>query len=134
MFLFSSSVGFGLSRFIEARGCPTTTGREILFKSTTICSAHALHSSSCDPEVVLAQRHVRPVVPRLSAEMQVPLKVTGPARSVPSVQQNRAFLDLFWDLSKPDQEVRLKAVENLVSYLKTDTKVRPVHGFMLVQE
>uniref|UniRef100_A0A3Q4GSP4 MYB binding protein (P160) 1a n=1 Tax=Neolamprologus brichardi TaxID=32507 RepID=A0A3Q4GSP4_NEOBR len=38
-------------------------------------------------------------------------------------QQNRVFLDFFWDLAKPDQEVRLKAVENLIQYLKTNNKV-----------
>uniref|UniRef100_A0A3B4FMT1 MYB binding protein 1a n=1 Tax=Pundamilia nyererei TaxID=303518 RepID=A0A3B4FMT1_9CICH len=37
-------------------------------------------------------------------------------------QQNRVFLDFFWDLAKPDQEVRLKAVENLIQYLKTNNK------------
>uniref|UniRef100_A0A3Q3J9R7 Uncharacterized protein n=1 Tax=Monopterus albus TaxID=43700 RepID=A0A3Q3J9R7_MONAL len=38
------------------------------------------------------------------------------------LQQNRVFLDFFWDLAKPDQEVRLKAVENLIQYLKTHNK------------
>ncbi|KAL6098467.1 mybbp1a [Pungitius sinensis] len=35
-------------------------------------------------------------------------------------QKNRVFLDFFWDLAKPDQEVRLKALENLIQYLKTN--------------
>ncbi|XP_068187721.1 myb-binding protein 1A-like protein [Antennarius striatus] len=38
------------------------------------------------------------------------------------LQQNRVFLDFFWDLAKPDQEVRLKAVEDLIQYLKTNNK------------
>uniref|UniRef100_A0A7N8YH18 MYB binding protein (P160) 1a n=1 Tax=Mastacembelus armatus TaxID=205130 RepID=A0A7N8YH18_9TELE len=38
------------------------------------------------------------------------------------LQQSRVFLDFFWDLAKPDQEVRLKAVENLIQYLKSSDK------------
>lgn len=40
----------------------------------------------------------------------------------PPLLQNRAFLDLFWDLAKPEQEVRLRAVESLVQHLKTHNK------------
>uniref|UniRef100_A0A3P9PTI4 MYB binding protein (P160) 1a n=1 Tax=Poecilia reticulata TaxID=8081 RepID=A0A3P9PTI4_POERE len=42
-----------------------------------------------------------------------------PLRPVRVPQQNRVFLDFFWDLANPDQEVRLKAVENLIQYLQT---------------
>ncbi|KAM3601132.1 uncharacterized protein V6R79_008223 [Siganus canaliculatus] len=59
----------------------------------------------------------------MSVDM-VELSVTA-AEPVPPggiLQQNRVFLDFFWDLAKPDQEVRLKAVENLVQYLKTNSK------------
>uniref|UniRef100_A0A7N6BLC3 MYB binding protein (P160) 1a n=1 Tax=Anabas testudineus TaxID=64144 RepID=A0A7N6BLC3_ANATE len=45
-----------------------------------------------------------------------------PVRPTGILQQNRVFLDFFWDLAKPDQEVRLKAVENLIHYLKTNNK------------
>lgn len=47
---------------------------------------------------------------------------TEPQRSAGVLQQNRVFLDFFWDLAKPDQEVRLKAVEELIRYLKTNNK------------
>uniref|UniRef100_A0A8C2ZS17 MYB binding protein (P160) 1a n=1 Tax=Cyclopterus lumpus TaxID=8103 RepID=A0A8C2ZS17_CYCLU len=54
----------------------------------------------------------------------VALTVTapGPVKQAGILQQNRVFLDFFWDLAKPDQEARLKAVENLIQYLKTNTK------------
>lgn len=39
------------------------------------------------------------------------------------LQQNREFLDFFWDIAKPEQEIRLKAIENLIQYLKTSEKV-----------
>uniref|UniRef100_A0A8C8D8J7 Myb-binding protein 1A-like protein n=1 Tax=Oncorhynchus tshawytscha TaxID=74940 RepID=A0A8C8D8J7_ONCTS len=38
------------------------------------------------------------------------------------LQQNREFLDFFWDIAKPEQEIRLKAIENLIQYLKTSEK------------
>lgn len=47
----------------------------------------------------------------------------GPVRSAGILQQNRVFLDFFWDLAKPEQEVRLKAIEDLIQYLKTNNKV-----------
>uniref|UniRef100_A0AAQ5XXL7 Myb-binding protein 1A n=1 Tax=Amphiprion ocellaris TaxID=80972 RepID=A0AAQ5XXL7_AMPOC len=59
----------------------------------------------------------------MSAEMvEVSVKAAEPLRAAGSLQQNRLFLDFFWDLARPDQEVRLKAVENLVQYLKTQNK------------
>ena len=39
------------------------------------------------------------------------------------LQQNREFLDFFWDIAKPEQEVRLGAVEHLVQYLRSSDKV-----------
>ncbi|XP_075051081.1 myb-binding protein 1A isoform X2 [Mixophyes fleayi] len=38
------------------------------------------------------------------------------------LQQNREFLDYFWDIAKPDQDVRLAATENLIQYLKSSDK------------
>ncbi|KAM4795348.1 myb-binding protein 1A [Rhinophrynus dorsalis] len=38
------------------------------------------------------------------------------------LQQNRQFLDFFWDIAKPDQGVRLAATENLIQYLKSSEK------------
>lgn len=62
----------------------------------------------------------------MTAEMvELPVRTAEPQRSAGGVlQQNRVFLDFFWDLAKPDQEVRLKAVEELIRYLKTNDKVR----------
>lgn len=40
------------------------------------------------------------------------------------LKQNREFLDFFWDIAKPEQEIRLQAIENLVQYLKNSEKVR----------
>lgn len=61
----------------------------------------------------------------MSAEMvELSVKAAEPLRPAGNLQQNRVFLDFFWDLAKPDQEVRLKAVENLIKYLKTSNKVR----------
>uniref|UniRef100_A0A7N8WKJ9 MYB binding protein (P160) 1a n=1 Tax=Mastacembelus armatus TaxID=205130 RepID=A0A7N8WKJ9_9TELE len=59
----------------------------------------------------------------MSAEM-VELTVKAPESVRPTgiLQQSRVFLDFFWDLAKPDQEVRLKAVENLIQYLKSSDK------------
>ncbi|XP_030216779.1 myb-binding protein 1A-like protein [Gadus morhua] len=38
------------------------------------------------------------------------------------LQQNREFLDFFWDIAKPVQEIRLSAIENLIQYLKKSEK------------
>ncbi|XP_071023518.1 myb-binding protein 1A-like protein [Oncorhynchus clarkii lewisi] len=38
------------------------------------------------------------------------------------LQQNREFLDFFWDIAKPEQDIRLKAIENLIQYLKKSEK------------
>ncbi|XP_073471144.1 myb-binding protein 1A [Aquarana catesbeiana] len=38
------------------------------------------------------------------------------------LQQNRQFLDFFWDIAKPEQEVRLKATEDLIEFLKASEK------------
>ncbi|KAK7907052.1 hypothetical protein WMY93_015664 [Mugilogobius chulae] len=35
-----------------------------------------------------------------------------------ALHQNRVFLDLFWDLAKPEQELRLRAVDSLLQYLR----------------
>uniref|UniRef100_A0A8C3J0T9 MYB binding protein 1a n=1 Tax=Chrysemys picta bellii TaxID=8478 RepID=A0A8C3J0T9_CHRPI len=43
------------------------------------------------------------------------LSASGP-RGV--LQQNRQFLDFFWDIAKPQQEVRLAATESLLRYLR----------------
>lgn len=51
------------------------------------------------------------------------MKTAGPLRLAGMLQQNRVFLDFFWDLAKPEQEVRLKAIEDLIQYLKTSNKV-----------
>lgn len=61
----------------------------------------------------------------MSIEMvEVSVKAAVPVRPTGVLQQNRVFLDFFWDLAKPDQEVRLKAIEDLIKYLKTNNKVR----------
>ncbi|KAM9788729.1 myb-binding protein 1A-like protein [Neosynchiropus ocellatus] len=52
----------------------------------------------------------------LSKEAAQPVRTTG------LLQQNRVFLDYFWDLAKPDQEVRLQAVKNLIEHLKSNDK------------
>lgn len=63
----------------------------------------------------------------MSVEMvELSVKAPEPVRPAGILQQNRVFLDFFWDLAKPDQEVRLKAVENLIQYLKTNNKVRQI--------
>lgn len=60
----------------------------------------------------------------MSVEMvEMSMKTVGPSRSAGILQQNRVFLDFFWDLAKPEQEVRLKAIEDLIQYLKTNNKV-----------
>ncbi|XP_061596563.1 myb-binding protein 1A-like protein [Cololabis saira] len=56
-------------------------------------------------------------------EMEVPAKKAQPPRPFGFLQQNRVFLDFFWDLAKPEQEVRLAAVKNLIQYLQQDSKV-----------
>lgn len=56
--------------------------------------------------------------------VEVSVKTPKPVRPAGILQQNRVFLDFFWDLAKPDQEIRLKAVENLIQYLKTNNEVR----------
>ncbi|KAJ8266572.1 hypothetical protein GJAV_G00132020 [Gymnothorax javanicus] len=38
------------------------------------------------------------------------------------LKQNREFLDFFWDIAKPEQGIRLKAIENLIQYLKKSEK------------
>ncbi|XP_034033371.1 myb-binding protein 1A-like protein isoform X3 [Thalassophryne amazonica] len=43
-------------------------------------------------------------------------------RTAALLHSGRVFLDLFWDIAKPDQEVRLKAVEDLIRYLRTSSK------------
>ncbi|XP_054481396.1 myb-binding protein 1A-like protein [Anoplopoma fimbria] len=59
----------------------------------------------------------------MSVEMvELSVKTPEPVRPAGILQQNRVFLDFFWDLAKPDQDVRLKAVENLIQYLKTNNK------------
>uniref|UniRef100_A0A3Q2E7B3 Uncharacterized protein n=1 Tax=Cyprinodon variegatus TaxID=28743 RepID=A0A3Q2E7B3_CYPVA len=63
------------------------------------------------------------MVTQMSVEMvEVSVRPTQPPRAAGILQQNRVFLDFFWDLAKPEQEVRLKAVENLIQYLKTENK------------
>lgn len=46
------------------------------------------------------------------------------------LRQGRAFLDLFWDIAKPEQEVRLAATENLLRHLRDGGKVRGGPGGM----
>uniref|UniRef100_H3BH19 MYB binding protein 1a n=1 Tax=Latimeria chalumnae TaxID=7897 RepID=H3BH19_LATCH len=38
------------------------------------------------------------------------------------LKQNRQFLDFFWDIAKPEQETRLKAIEKLLEHLKSSEK------------
>ncbi|KAM4546786.1 myb-binding protein 1A-like protein [Fundulus diaphanus] len=60
---------------------------------------------------------------QMSVEMvEVSARSAEPLRPAGVLQQNRVFLDFFWDLAAPDQEVRLKAVENLIQYLKAENK------------
>ncbi|XP_041808104.1 myb-binding protein 1A-like protein [Chelmon rostratus] len=54
--------------------------------------------------------------------VELSVKAAEPIRTAGILQQNRVFLDFFWDLAKPDQEVRLKAIEDLIQYLKTNNK------------
>jgi len=34
------------------------------------------------------------------------------------LKQNREFLDYFWDIAKPERDIRLKAIEDLIEHLK----------------
>ncbi|XP_061658301.1 myb-binding protein 1A-like protein [Syngnathoides biaculeatus] len=54
--------------------------------------------------------------------VELHVKADEPFRTAGALQQNRVFLDFFWDLAKPDQEIRLSAVENLLKYLKDNNK------------
>ncbi|XP_069470834.1 myb-binding protein 1A [Ambystoma mexicanum] len=38
------------------------------------------------------------------------------------LKQNRVFLDFFWDIAKPEQELRLEATEGLIRYLRESKK------------
>ncbi|XP_073695834.1 myb-binding protein 1A-like protein [Garra rufa] len=38
------------------------------------------------------------------------------------LKQNRQFLDYFWDIAKPQREIRLKAIEDLIEHLKKSEK------------
>ncbi|XP_057677230.1 myb-binding protein 1A-like protein [Corythoichthys intestinalis] len=59
----------------------------------------------------------------MSVDMvEIQEKASEPVRTAGVLQQNRVFLDFFWDLAKPDQEVRISAVENLLKYLKDNNK------------
>ncbi|KAE8625100.1 hypothetical protein XENTR_v10006157 [Xenopus tropicalis] len=49
-----------------------------------------------------------------------PKTAAAAARGI--IQQNRQFLDFFWDIAKPEQDVRLAATENLIQYLKSSEK------------
>lgn len=39
------------------------------------------------------------------------------------LKQNRQFLDYFWDIAKPERDIRLKAIEDLIEHLKQSEKV-----------
>ncbi|XP_061819030.1 myb-binding protein 1A-like protein isoform X1 [Nerophis lumbriciformis] len=58
----------------------------------------------------------------LAGMVELQEKAAEPARTLGILQQNREFLDFFWDLVKPDQEIRLTAVEKLIKYLKNSNK------------
>ncbi|XP_062398833.1 myb-binding protein 1A-like protein [Sardina pilchardus] len=38
------------------------------------------------------------------------------------LKRNREFLDIFWDIAKPERDIRLKAIESLIEYLKKTEK------------
>ncbi|XP_067295675.1 myb-binding protein 1A-like protein [Pseudorasbora parva] len=38
------------------------------------------------------------------------------------LKQNRQFLDYFWDIAKPERDIRLKAIEDLIEHLKQSEK------------
>ncbi|NXF83642.1 MBB1A protein, partial [Sclerurus mexicanus] len=42
------------------------------------------------------------------------------------LRQGRAFLDFFWDIAKPEQEVRLAATENLLRHLREGRKLNQI--------
>lgn len=69
------------------------------------------------------EQHVHQLWPMSVEMVEMSMKTVAPARSLGILQQNRVFLDFFWDLAKPEQEVRLKAIEDLIQYLKTNNKV-----------
>ncbi|XP_061460578.1 myb-binding protein 1A [Rhineura floridana] len=48
-----------------------------------------------------------------------PAPISHPGRLL---GQNRQFLDFFWDIAKPEQEIRLRATEELLSYLRENQK------------
>lgn len=57
----------------------------------------------------------------------------GPGSGVVSdprgvLRQGRVFLDFFWDIARPEQEVRLAATENLLRHLREGRKVRRGSG------
>lgn len=45
------------------------------------------------------------------------------------LKQNRQFLDYFWDIAKPEREIRLKAIEDLIEHLKQSEKVWSVSSY-----
>ncbi|XP_051902361.1 myb-binding protein 1A-like protein [Hippocampus zosterae] len=49
-------------------------------------------------------------------------KTTVQVRSTSALQQNRVFLDFFWDLANHDAKIRLTALENLLKYLKDNNQ------------
>lgn len=55
----------------------------------------------------------------MAAEMEQ-LEKNSDSRRV--LQQNRLFLDFFWDIAKPEQERRLEATEGLIQYLRESKK------------
>ncbi|XP_041054205.1 myb-binding protein 1A-like protein isoform X2 [Carcharodon carcharias] len=42
----------------------------------------------------------------------------GPGSNIGLLQQNRQFLDFFWDIAKAAQDVRLQGIKGLLAYLK----------------
>uniref|UniRef100_A0A8C0GUR4 MYB binding protein 1a n=1 Tax=Chelonoidis abingdonii TaxID=106734 RepID=A0A8C0GUR4_CHEAB len=53
-----------------------------------------------------------------TAPAPVPTPALPPSGPRGVLQQNRQFLDFFWDIAKPQQEVRLAATESLIRYLR----------------
>ncbi|KAJ1184813.1 hypothetical protein NDU88_001615, partial [Pleurodeles waltl] len=58
----------------------------------------------------------------MAAEMEQPEQVAPNSDSRRVLQQNRLFLDFFWDIAKPEQELRLEATEGLIRYLRESKK------------
>ncbi|XP_068010581.1 myb-binding protein 1A [Melanerpes formicivorus] len=58
------------------------------------------------------------------AELEGQEGQVGPVVADPRgvLRQGRAFLDFFWDIAKPEQEVRLAATENLLRHLREGKK------------